>query len=288
MKTDYIYHYSALDLKAGASKEEIHSAFRRLAKLYHPDQDSSTYAAMRYKEIRAAYDVLRKIAKEHPKTDATAQDSTPNYGASPKDYRTVYGKDWCYVDDDKEDDGSSFDYGDLLWEYDQGIKRPKKRLPLSLNNLPDILRISFNQIFGISMVLRVLVVSFWLWNTFTWVGWGSILRITAISCILMSGLLYRYYFPCTPRRLPVSNIIGSLLLAAALGALCTAVTHQTYVVELHSPHVGWRRYHFGSGPIFMRLSFEILMGLLWLWMPPVGLLGSWMFPLVHWLYIERP
>ena len=52
-------HYAALGLSPGAGEEEVRSAYRRLAKLYHPDKDSSPDAEVRYRQIRAAYEALR-------------------------------------------------------------------------------------------------------------------------------------------------------------------------------------------------------------------------------------
>ena len=59
---DYDKHYAALGLRPGATLEEIRASFLRMAKLYHPDQDASLDAEMRYREARRAYDVLRAAA----------------------------------------------------------------------------------------------------------------------------------------------------------------------------------------------------------------------------------
>ena len=69
-------HYFALGLNPGASPEEVRSAYRRLAKLYHPDKDASLDAEVRYRQIRAAYEVLTKNdpspAPPPPRTRAPA------------------------------------------------------------------------------------------------------------------------------------------------------------------------------------------------------------------------
>ena len=49
--------YEVLGLKKGATKEEIKSAYRRLAKKYHPD-NHETGDAEKFKEIQEAYDIL--------------------------------------------------------------------------------------------------------------------------------------------------------------------------------------------------------------------------------------
>ena len=53
-KRDY---YEVLGVKKGASKDEIKSAYRKLAKTYHPD-NKETGNAEKFKEIQEAYDVL--------------------------------------------------------------------------------------------------------------------------------------------------------------------------------------------------------------------------------------
>ena len=234
MKTDYFHHYAALDLRPGASQKEVHSAFRSLAKRYHPDQDSSAYAEMRYKEARDAYDALRHKAKARPETGAAASASPPqpspppntDYRAAGKDYGTVYGKGWWYVEDDEEEENPPFDFSELMWEYGMR-KRPKKRLPFSLDNLPEALRVSFNEVFGIGMTIRVFLTVWALWATLTWVGWSGVWKVSTILCILLGGLLFRYYFPC-PRQLPTSNIVSSLLCSVALSFLCKAATKESF------------------------------------------------------------
>lgn len=54
-KRDY---YEVLGLSKGASKDEIKSAYRRLAKQYHPDLNKAPDAADKFKEVQEAYDVL--------------------------------------------------------------------------------------------------------------------------------------------------------------------------------------------------------------------------------------
>ena len=53
-KRDY---YEVLGVKKGASKDEIKSAYRKLAKVYHPD-NKDTGDEAKFKEVQEAYDVL--------------------------------------------------------------------------------------------------------------------------------------------------------------------------------------------------------------------------------------
>jgi hypothetical protein len=58
MYKDRDYYYTILGLKAGASPDEIKSAYRRLVKLYHPDRCQSADSLPMYDEVRAAYKKL--------------------------------------------------------------------------------------------------------------------------------------------------------------------------------------------------------------------------------------
>lgn len=57
--------YESLGVKKGATADEIKSAYRRMAKQYHPDQNpNNKEAEAKFKEINAAYEVLSDPAKK--------------------------------------------------------------------------------------------------------------------------------------------------------------------------------------------------------------------------------
>jgi molecular chaperone DnaJ len=60
-KRDY---YEVLGVQQGASQDDIKSAFRRLARQYHPDVSSEPDAEERFKEINEAYAVLTDDEKK--------------------------------------------------------------------------------------------------------------------------------------------------------------------------------------------------------------------------------
>ena len=51
-------YYSILGVDKNASADEIKSAYRRLAKKYHPDLNKAPDAAEKFKEINEEYEVL--------------------------------------------------------------------------------------------------------------------------------------------------------------------------------------------------------------------------------------
>src|SRR5437588_10344349 len=61
-KRDY---YDVLGVEKGAGKDEIKSAYRKLALQYHPDRNKSPEATERFKEISEAYAILSDDEKRN-------------------------------------------------------------------------------------------------------------------------------------------------------------------------------------------------------------------------------
>ena len=52
--------YETLGISEGASEAEIKKAYRKLARQYHPDVNKSHETEEKFKDINAAYEVLRE------------------------------------------------------------------------------------------------------------------------------------------------------------------------------------------------------------------------------------
>ena len=50
--------YEILGISKSASQDEIKSAYRKLAKKYHPDLNKEPGAEEKFKEVQEAYDIL--------------------------------------------------------------------------------------------------------------------------------------------------------------------------------------------------------------------------------------
>lgn len=55
-------HFETLGIKPGATEEEVKKAYRTLAKKFHPDKNDDANATEKFKEIAAAYEVLKTVA----------------------------------------------------------------------------------------------------------------------------------------------------------------------------------------------------------------------------------
>ena len=75
---DYKDYYATLGVAKGASADDIQKAYRKLARKYHPDVNSSPGAEERFKEITEAYEVLK---------DTDKRKTYDRYGSEWKNFR---------------------------------------------------------------------------------------------------------------------------------------------------------------------------------------------------------
>jgi curved DNA-binding protein CbpA len=99
MKTRSKDYYGLLGVEPGATSAQIKSAYRKLAKQYHPDLNSSPDAAEKFREITEAYDTLtdpdrrRRYDRLHgtSRTTFTEEDEWSRYTRSGNDTRAGDG-----------------------------------------------------------------------------------------------------------------------------------------------------------------------------------------------------
>ena len=87
-KRDY---YDVLGVDKSASEAEIKSAFRKLAKKYHPDLNKEPDAAEKFKEVQEAYDVLSDEQKRKTYDQFGSAAFENNAGGNPYESYGNYG-----------------------------------------------------------------------------------------------------------------------------------------------------------------------------------------------------
>lgn len=113
--------YNVLGLKKGASAAEIKSAYRKLAKKYHPDanqgdQASSKAAEKKFKEISAAYAILGDEEKR-PQYDSGQIDAEGVARAEQDIYKAYSGRGAGSKRGFNFDFGSDFSADDIFAEF---------------------------------------------------------------------------------------------------------------------------------------------------------------------------
>lgn len=104
MKKDY---YEVLGVSKTASQDEIKSAFRKLAKKYHPDVSKEENAAEKFKECQEAYAVLSDESKRK-QYDQFGHAAFENNGAGGYDFS---GFDFSDIFGDLFGSGFGFNFG---------------------------------------------------------------------------------------------------------------------------------------------------------------------------------
>ena len=67
--------YEILGVGKNADEKELKNAYRKLAKQFHPDANpGDKEAAKRFKQIQAAYDVLKKAEERRPSDSRNASE----------------------------------------------------------------------------------------------------------------------------------------------------------------------------------------------------------------------
>lgn len=84
-KEDIQDHYKTLGVQKTATKEEIHKAFRKLAKEYHPDRNKDKNAQDEFIKIFKAYETLSDEKKRRDYDSISASGFQQTHGFNPSD-----------------------------------------------------------------------------------------------------------------------------------------------------------------------------------------------------------
>lgn len=93
-------YYELLGVERNAPMEEIKEAFRKLARIYHPDINKSSDAEKKFGEITEAYSVLsdiklRAIYDQIGYVDLPKQSAFQDYAENFSDiFEDIFGKFW--------------------------------------------------------------------------------------------------------------------------------------------------------------------------------------------------
>jgi len=221
-------YYYILGVQPGASTAEIKSAFRRLVKLYHADQDQSLDAEMKYREIQTAYRELLKQPASKAGFGANYTQQTTQTGHQKQQdesgqRNTSSNETPWYVTKDIRD-----------WETEHTAYRSAPRISFKLENLPLILKASFNElhyhIFKAALILALISCiapparSAFAPPFIIMPYVNLLLLFYPISFIFL--LLFRYYF--IPSAWPP---IKQILAAGIYGAVLMFLITRFYTIE---------------------------------------------------------
>jgi DnaJ-class molecular chaperone len=115
MKKDF---YEVLDVPKSASKDEIKTAYRKMALKFHPDRNKSPDAEDKFKEINEAYEVLSNDQKKSAYDQFGHAAFDPNSGpAGGHTYTQQNGPNFTYTQGGNPF-GADFDFGGFSNPFD--------------------------------------------------------------------------------------------------------------------------------------------------------------------------
>ena len=110
--------YSILGVSQNASENEIKSAYRKLARKYHPDLNKDNKdAAEKFKEISCAYDILgdKEKRKKYDNNEIDADGKPTGFGASGFGGGNPFGSGgYQSYNSNPFGNGASFDFSDIF------------------------------------------------------------------------------------------------------------------------------------------------------------------------------
>jgi len=143
-KRDY---YEVLGISKGSTKKEIKSAYRKLAKKYHPDRNKEADAEKKFKEVQESYDVLYDDQKRKA-YDQYGHAGTQGFGGS--------GSNGGFGG------FSGFEGGGINDIFEQffgggfgGFSSSARRSPTRGQDISTAIRLTFNEaVFGTKKILK--------------------------------------------------------------------------------------------------------------------------------------
>ena len=90
-------YYSVLGVEPNAGEAEIKSAYRRLARKYHPDVSKEAGAEDKFKAVNEAYEALRDPARRKAYDQLRAGGYRPGDEAPPEGEPDDRGSDWLVL-----------------------------------------------------------------------------------------------------------------------------------------------------------------------------------------------
>ena len=82
-------YYAVLELKPGASTEEIKSAYRHLVKKYHPDSSTISNKILAAERFKLVHEAKNALLSNNPKLTSHIQEPEPK---SPWEHNNFYSK----------------------------------------------------------------------------------------------------------------------------------------------------------------------------------------------------
>lgn len=151
-------YYKTLGIEKSASKDEIKSAFRKLAHQYHPDKTKNDQAAsQKFKEASEAYSILSDDGKrkQYDMFGSAGVGGNPNQGGF-GGFQGFNDGQGFHFDFSNMSGGQNveFDLGDIFGEFfgqGSGRRRPRKGATITVD-----VRISFkDSIFGVEKEISI-------------------------------------------------------------------------------------------------------------------------------------